>query len=113
MKKIRTLGIMVVLVLALAISASALTPIFSSKTVNSGGVTITQTKCVNSGTTASATYYLYNAGGDYSSKTLKGGTTSNPVSGTVKPKYAYYGKAHTLYVEKGSGVSLNYTYTIN
>lgn len=105
---------MVVLVLALAISASALTPVFSSKTVNSGGVTITQTKCVNSsGTTVSAIYYLYNTAGDYSSKTLKGGTTSNPVSGTVKPKYAYYGKAHTLYVEQGSGVSLKYSYNIN
>ncbi len=115
MRKLRVIGITVVMILALAISASALTTIFSSKNVSSAGVTVTQTKCVNSnGDDVAAIYYLYNTAGDYSMKTLTGGTTSDPKKGTLKPvSSSYYGKAHTLYIEKGSGVTVNYTYTIN
>lgn len=114
MKSVKLIGTSLVLVMLLTLSVFAMTTIFSSRTVSSAGVTVTQTRCVNSaGTTVSAVYYLYNSAGDYSSKTLKGGSTSSPATGTLKPKAAYYGKAHTLYIEKGSGVTVRYSYVVN
>jgi hypothetical protein len=109
-RKLRIFGIVISLALVFAVSASALTTVFTSKAVSSAGVTVTQTECVNSdGTTVSAIWYLYNTSGDYSSKTLRGAE-----AGTLKPtSSAYYGKNHSLYYEKGSGVTLTYKYTIN
>lgn len=113
MKKIRMFTILTVLTLIFTVSASAMTSVFTSKTVSTG-VTVTQTKCVNSlGDKVSTIYYLYNSAGDYSSKTLTGGTSVAPAIGTLTPKAAYVGKTHSLYLEKGSGVTLNYTYTIS
>lgn len=106
MKKVRFVGIVLALVMALAISASALDTVFTSKTVNNY-VYINQTKCETSdGTTVSAIYYLYNSTGDYSTNTLQGAETGN-----VYAKAAYRGTAHSLYVEKGSGVKMSYTYS--
>lgn len=93
------------------VSADSTALIFSSQSVSSSGVAITQYTAGFNGSYAATCWHLYSLdGNDHTSKSFSSSEGSQTTTKTVYPLSANYGAAHKLLVENYASFSIYVVY---